>query len=83
MNDFIEYYKTHNIVPSEQKEDYEVHFEKRRKLYRQLGIPLIAFRNADILDVGSGDGYNTAAFFEFGAAYIDMVEPVWGGGIKG
>ncbi len=34
----------------------KAHFEHRRKLYRQCGIPTIAFRNAEILEVGPGGG---------------------------
>ncbi len=52
----------------------KAHFEHRRKLYRQCGIPTIAFRNAEILEVGPGGGYNTLAFFHWGSRHIDLVE---------
>ena len=52
----------------------ERHYERRRKLYRQCGIPVIAFRNAEILEVGPGSGYNTLAFFHWGSKHVDLVE---------
>lgn len=36
---------------------------------------MIAFKDAKILEVGGGSGYNTLAFFYFGAKIIDIVEP--------
>lgn len=63
-NDYLEYYGKHHISPVKQDiKDLERHYERRRKLYRQCGIPVIAFRNAEILEVGPGGGYNTLAFF--------------------
>lgn len=32
------------------------------------------FENAEIIEVGPGSGYNTLAFFEWGAKHIDLVE---------
>lgn len=73
-NDFLEFYGKHGISPVHQNiSDIELHFKRRRKLYRQCGMPLLTFRNADVLEVGPGGGYNTLAFFEFGA-HVDLVE---------
>ena len=56
-NDFLEYYGEHNISPVKQDiGNIELHYERRKKLYRQCGIPVIAFRNAEILEVGPGGG---------------------------
>ena len=56
-NDFLEYYGEHSISPVKQNiKEFEIHLERRRKLYRQCGIPLLAFRNAEILEVGPGGG---------------------------
>ncbi len=74
-NQLLNYYKKYNISPERQNiENLSVHFEKRKKLYRQCGIPEIAFRNADILEVGPGGGYNTLAFFHWGCKHADLVE---------
>lgn len=79
-NEFLEYYEKHQISPVKQDiDDLEIHYERRKKLYRQCGIPTIAFRNASILEVGPGGGYNTLAFFHWESQHIDLVEPnSWG-----
>ena len=75
MNSFIEYYGERKISPVVQDiSDIEKHYKKREKLYRQLGMPPILFRNANILEVGPGSGYNTLAFFQWGAN-VHLVEP--------
>ena len=59
-NDFLEYYGEHHISPVRQDiNNIEAHYNRRKKLYRQCGIPAIAFRNAEVLEVGPGGGYNT------------------------
>lgn len=74
-NEFLEYYGQHNISPVKQDiSNLKVHYERRRKLYRQCGIPVIAFRNAEILEIGPGGGYNTLAFFHWGSKHVDLVE---------
>lgn len=74
-NDFLEYYGKNHISPVGQDiEDIELHYERRKKLYQQCGIPLIAFRNAEILEVGPGGGYNTLSYFKWNAKHIDLVE---------
>lgn len=74
-NDYLEYYGKHHISPVKQDiNDLERHYERRRKLYRQCGIPVMAFRNAEILEVGPGGGYNTLAFFHWGSKHVDLVE---------
>lgn len=56
-NDYLEYYGKHHISPVKQDiEDISLHYERRKKLYRQCGIPIITFRNAEILEAGPGGG---------------------------
>lgn len=75
-NDFLAYYVEHNISPVRQDiSDIEKHYERRKKLYRHCGVPVQAFKNANVLEVGPGGGYNTLAFFHWGAKHIDLVEP--------
>ncbi|MFP3153776.1 class I SAM-dependent methyltransferase [Lachnospiraceae bacterium ZAX-1] len=74
-NVYLKYYKQHHISPVAQDiSDIGLHYRKREKLYRQLGLPAIAFQNATILEVGPGSGYNSLFFFQLGG-YLDLVEP--------
>lgn len=74
-NLFIEFYGENKISPVRQDiSDFKKHLKRREKLYRTLGIPIIAFSNNDVLEVGPGGGYNTLCFFHWGAN-VDLVEP--------
>lgn len=74
-NDYIEFYGKNNISPVKQDiSDLEKHYKRRNKLYRHCGIPVQAFKNANVLEVGPGGGYNTLAYFQWGIAHIDLVE---------
>lgn len=65
-NYYLQYYKEHNISPVKQNiKDENIFLQKREKLYRQLGIPIILFKGKEILEVGSGSGFNTLAFFKW------------------
>lgn len=75
-NSFLKFYGEHLISPVKQDiSDINLHYRRRQKLYRQLGIPTLVFRNADILEVGPGSGYNTLAFFNWGIKHADLIEP--------
>lgn len=64
MNDFIKYYGEKGISPVKQDiSNLRMHYAKREKLYRQLGIPCMSFEGKKILEVGPGSGYNTLAYF--------------------
>lgn len=77
-NYFLEYYKKHNISPVKQNlENENIFLQKREKLYRQLGMPILLFEGKDILEVGPGSGFNTLAFFKWKGereSKIDLVE---------
>lgn len=74
-NDYLDFYGKHYISPVKQDiGNINLHYDRRKKLYRQCGIPVIAFRDADILEVGPGGGYNTLAFFHWGCKHVDLIE---------
>lgn len=74
-NPFLELYMKHEISPVHQDlSDIKTHYIRRENLYRQLGLPIIAFKDKRILEIGPGSGYNTLAFFKWGAI-VDLVEP--------
>lgn len=74
-NDFLKYYGEKNISPVEQDiADLQAHYAKREKLYRQLGMPVMMFKDKEICEVGAGSGYNTLAFFNWEVKHVDIVE---------
>lgn len=74
-NGYLQFYGENNISPVRQDiSDYELHIRRRSKLYRQLGIPEITFRDKELLEVGPGGGYNSLVFFSWGCRHIDLVE---------
>ena len=74
-NKYLEFYGEKGISPVKQDlSDINIHCAKREKLYRQLGIPCIAFEGKKILEVGPGSGYNTLAFLLWGGI-CTLIEP--------
>ncbi|NJD01663.1 MAG: class I SAM-dependent methyltransferase [Ruminiclostridium sp.] len=74
-NLFISFYGEHFISPVHQDiSDLNLHLSRREKLYRMLGLPPVAFKGKTILEVGPGGGYNSLAFFVWGAD-MDFIEP--------
>lgn len=54
-NKFLSYYGENEISPVRQDiSNYKLHCKRRKKLYRQLGIPLLAVRNSEVLEIGAG-----------------------------
>lgn len=77
INKNLDFYKENNLAPtvraSEGKKDL---FEKRKKLYRQLGIPQLCFRDAEVIEFGPSTGENSLVLLEWGRINcVDLVEP--------
>ena len=63
QNDYLSYYGEHCISPVRQNiDELSLHYTRRRKLYRQLGMPCRIFENANVLEVGPGGGFNSLFF---------------------
>jgi ubiquinone/menaquinone biosynthesis C-methylase UbiE len=78
-NEFIKFYGEYNISPVKQDISYiDIHYKKREKLFKLLGISPSFFKGKRILEVGPGSGYNTLAFLKWGAQ-VDLVEPNYKG----
>ena len=74
-NDYLEFYGKHHISPVKQDiTDLELHYRRRKKLYRQCGMPVLAFHNSNLLEIGPGGGINTLAFCQWGCKQVDLVE---------
>lgn len=75
MNKIVDFYREHQISPVRQNiADFEKHVMRREKLYRQLGMPTILFRNAKVCEVGPGGGYN-AVVLKYWGCKLTLVEP--------
>lgn len=75
MNKILDFYREHKISPVHQDiQDFNYHCRRREKLYRQLGMPTQLFRNADVLEVGTGGGYNSIVLAQWNC-HLSMVEP--------
>jgi 2-polyprenyl-3-methyl-5-hydroxy-6-metoxy-1,4-benzoquinol methylase len=65
---YLSYYGEQGIIPVHQDtSDRELHYARRRALYRQLGIPPIITRGSRILEFGPGTGDN--------ALYLSSCDP--------
>lgn len=53
----LEYYRKQGISTEHGvDEDWDKHIKRRKKLYRQLGIPVLAIKGSSILEIGPGGG---------------------------
>jgi 2-polyprenyl-3-methyl-5-hydroxy-6-metoxy-1,4-benzoquinol methylase len=65
---YLSYYGERGIIPVRQDtSDRELHYARRRALYRHLGIPPLLTRGSRILEFGPGTGDN--------ALYLSFCEP--------
>lgn len=73
----LEFYLKQNITTEHVDfENQNEYFRKRKNLYRQLGVPMLAIKGSDILEVGPGPGHNSIPLIIWGGAgSIDLVEP--------
>lgn len=75
MNKILDFYREHNISPVHQDiSDFNYHCARREKLYRQLGMPVLLFNRAEVLEVGTGGGYNSVVLAQWNC-HLSMVEP--------
>lgn len=73
----LDYYRKYSISTEHGVDaEWDKHLARRKKLYRQLGIPILALRGSNILEVGPGEGHNTLPLLkEWGIAHVDLLEP--------
>lgn len=72
----LAYYTAQGISPvSYDTADMAAHLERRDSLYRELGLPPIAFKGGDILEVAPGSGQNSLYIASTMPASYDLVEP--------
>jgi SAM-dependent methyltransferase len=72
----LDYYLKHKISPVHQDiGDLDAHLDRRRSLYRSLGILPNHFHNSSILEVGPGSGHNSLYVASTQPRRYDLVEP--------
>jgi SAM-dependent methyltransferase len=72
---FVDFYSAHGIIPTRQDiSNLRQHFERRHALYRHLGLPPGAFRNASVLEFGPGSGHNAAVTGRLGPRRYLLVD---------
>ncbi len=72
---FLDFYTTHNIIPTHQDiSDIESHVFRRNYLYRTLGLPPSLLKNKRALEFGPGTGDNAIATSMYGLDTYDFVD---------
>lgn len=79
-NESFRFYMEHNIAPTINTQNDQF-IAKRKKLYRQLGIPLLSIEGKEVIEFGASCGENSLPLVtgfgnsKRGACHIDIVEP--------
>lgn len=72
----LDYYLLHNIAPVRYDlSSLSAHFQRRAALYRTLGIPPLAVRGANVLEVAAGTGQNSLYIASLLPERFTLVEP--------
>jgi len=72
----LTFYKDHAVAPVRQNtRDLHAHFERRRVLYHQLGIPASGFTGRRVMEVGPGTGQNALFIAAQSPCELVLVEP--------
>lgn len=72
----LEYYTEHGIAPVRYDlSSIDAHLERRESLYNMLGMPPLAFRGADILEVAAGTGQNSLYLASRMPSSLMLLEP--------
>jgi SAM-dependent methyltransferase len=72
----LAYYKEHGISPvTYDTSDLQAHLDRRDSLYRGLGLPAVAFKGCDVLEVAPGSGQNGLYVAAAMPARYELVEP--------
>ena len=72
----LDFYIKHGISPVRyDMSSLAAHFERRESLYRSLGLPRLAFRNSDVLEVAAGSGHNSLYLASLMPRTLTLVEP--------
>jgi SAM-dependent methyltransferase len=72
---FIDFYTQLNVIPTTQNiRDLKAHFDRRRGLYIQLGIPPLFVKGRTVLEFGPGTGQNALFTASLEPAQFTLVD---------
>lgn len=72
----LEYYAEHGIAPVRYDlSSLDAHLERRESLYNMLGMPSLAFRGANVLEVAAGTGQNSLYIASQMPKSLTLLEP--------
>lgn len=72
----LAYYLKHGLSPTRyDTRDLAAHLQRRESLYRSLGLPPIAFKDARVLEVAAGTGQNSVYVACCRPAMLTLLEP--------
>lgn len=75
-NSMLSFYRDHSVAPVRQEiNDLDAHFDRRRVLYQQLGIPANVFTGKSVLEIGPGTGQNALFVAAQMPNQLVLVEP--------
>ena len=72
---FIDFYTELNVIPTTQNiRDLKAHFDRRRGLYLQLGLPPAFIQGRTVLEFGPGTGQNALYTASLAPAHYTLVD---------
>lgn len=75
-NGHLDYYVAHGISPVHYDiKDLSAHLQRREALYRSIGLPSVAFKGANVLEVAPGSGQNSLYVASCQPKSLTLVEP--------
>lgn len=76
LGEYINFYLKQKILPWRQDlKDLEAHFQRRKSLYRHLGILPSFVRGRSVLELGPGSGHNSIFTASLEPSCLVLVEP--------
>ena len=75
-SEYINFYLKQKILPWRQDlQDLDAHFQRRKSLYRHLGILPRFIRDRSVLELGPGSGHNSIFPASLRPSCLVLVEP--------
>ncbi len=73
--DFIEFYEELKFSPKQEISDYKNHINRRRELYKHLGLLPQYFKGKKVIEVGPAGGFNSLVIADWNPSEYYLIEP--------